>query len=144
MSPRRRLAKLALTAGALSALLAAAAPAHAEMILVGNPATAVGAGVTEFVGGCDPASPVQGIDGYWYDIAGKAGAPATLTMDPTLDVDAYFYDSACTYLDATTSDGSPIMGAGFIGETEHATVPDGARYIVVNGFAGTGNFTLAI
>ena len=59
-------------------------------------------------------------------------------MDPTLDADVWFYDAACNFINDDS------MAQAFVGETESSTVPAGAAYAVVDGFAGTGNFTLTV
>jgi subtilisin family serine protease len=108
----------------------------AGSILVGNPASA-DAGVVQTAAACNPASPLNGLDGVWYNIAG-AGSSFSLTMDATLDVDVYFHTASCARV------GGSIGAQGFLGATEAGTVPSGAAFAIVNGFAGTGTFVLTL
>lgn len=107
-------------------------------ILVGHPATGVVGGVTENLAPCTTDDPLNGVDGVWVDLGDFQGHDAVLTVDATLDGDLYFYDSGCGFLPEGT------MAAGFLGATEAGVVPVDAQYAIVDGFLGTGAFTLTV
>jgi hypothetical protein len=129
----------AVVAVAVPALGRADTQTYTGTITVGNPASAVTGGVAETIDFCDPSGSTNGIDGKWFDIgASDATRNATLTTDPTLDGDVYFYDVGCQLIGdfdmATVGPGSPEAGV----------VPATAEFVVVDGFLGTGAFTLSI
>jgi hypothetical protein len=130
-----------LAAASLLTMAPAAVAGHGETfdedgeILVGQP----GAGVTERGAACDTESGLNGVDGQWYAIDGFGDHDFELTMDDTLDVDLYFYTAGCDFVNAD-ADGAEA----FLGGTEDGTVPSEAAFAVVDGFAGTGGFTLSI
>lgn len=128
----------ALAAAASLAAAPAIADEYSGSILIGHPATAVAGGVDENLGGCvgiaDP-----GIDGQWFDLQHEApGSHAILDPDDALDADAWFYTASCEFIN------NDVLARQFVGVTEAGTMPSGAAYVVVDGYAGTGNFTLTI
>jgi len=111
---------------------------------VGNPVL----GVTEVGGACDPSSPLQGLDGMWFPIAGHDGWSATLDLPAAeSDADVYFYDAECGSIDYDDM-AQNFMALGidpFLDNTEQGTVPAGAAFAVVIGYAGVNiSFTLTI
>ncbi|PSG98256.1 hypothetical protein BRD56_01290 [Thermoplasmatales archaeon SW_10_69_26] len=134
-----------LAAASLLTMAPAAVAGHGETfeedgeILLGQPGTNAGVGVTELGAACDTESELNGVDGQWYAIDGFDDHDFELTMDDTLDVDMYFYTTECEFID----DGFDGAEA-FLGGTEDGTVPSEAAFAVVDGFAGTGDFTLSI
>src|SRR5438552_11414162 len=112
---------------------AMAANTYSGSVVVGHPVTAAAGGVSEIAAACSPGGAVDGIDGQWFALAATdPGQAATLTMDPTLDADVWFYDAACNFINDDS------MAQAFVGETESSRVPAAAAYAVVDGFAGTG------
>jgi hypothetical protein len=137
--------RITLLACVLAALLApslarAAGNTYEGDISVGNPATATGApAVAELVGSCDNTAPTEGFDAAWVKLSeDDAGLDGTLsaTGDTGLeDADAYFYDSACNFIDASWNAG--IEEAG--------TVPENAAWVAVDLFTGlNAHYTLTI
>lgn len=116
----------------------AASTTFSGTITAGHPATGVGVGVTELGAACDTEADLNGVDGHWFDVAAYDGWTFVLTMDATLDADVWFYDASCTPID----DGSGAKG--IIGVQETGKVPSNAAYAIVNGYAGTGSFTLKL
>lgn len=129
------LAAIALT---LAATPLAAADTYSGSILVGHPVTAVIGGVTENAEPCTPGGATAGIDGVWFDIGDVGGMAFSLTMDDTLDADVWFYTASCAFIDSNVG-----ALAGF-GTLESGAVPAGAKFAVVDGFAGTGGFQLTV
>lgn len=128
--------------GALALLLIAApavsAQTYSGSILVGHAVTGLAGGATEIFEACTPDGELAGVDGVWFDIGTGDNRTFALTMDSTLDADVYFYDAGCSYI-------SDYSGAqNFLGEAEAGIVPEGARFAIVDGFAGTGAFELTI
>jgi hypothetical protein len=107
-------------------------------ILVGHPVSSISGGVTENLAPCTPADPINGVDGVWVDLLDFQGHDASMVVDATLDADVFFYTAACDYVAGAD------LNAGFLGEPEAGTVPADAQYAVVNGFLGTGSFTLTV
>lgn len=129
---------LAVVLGTLLASPASAAFSGSGSILVGHPVTGFTGGVAEIAGRCDSQSELNGTDGVWFDISGNENLTAVLTMSEELDADAWFYDANCRFIRDSS------MAQLGIGETEVGIVPGGAAYVVVDGFLGSGTFTIDI
>ncbi len=107
-----------------------------------------GLGITQAGSACDPEGDLQGVDGYWYDLEAHgvsgAGFEFLLTTEDPMDVDAVFYDDGCGLLEE--------VGACFIGpleepplcQQESGPVPDGAAYLLIQNFAGSGTYQLTV
>lgn len=111
-------------------------------ILVPNPVILyTDVGVTDLAAPCDPASPLNGLDGAWYAIPGFDLHTAVLTPgEPTTNVAAFFYSANCTHIPTNY-----VMARHPMGETETGTVPRGAAYILVFlTYGAPGTFTLTI
>lgn len=80
---------------------------------------------------------IDGIDSVWFALEGFEGHTATLTMDVTLDADAYFADSACHF-----NRGS--LKARGLGLAETGTIQADTFWVQVAGFQGTGTFRLVV
>lgn len=106
-------------------------------ILLGNPTTAVTRGVSEAAADCQPGSPANGVDGVWHRVDEFAGGTFTLTMESTLDADLYFYTLDCTSINDKRDGAEALMGFAETGD-----VPPDAGYAIVNGFVGSGSYTL--
>lgn len=136
---------LGVAAAAAASMLVLGGPASAShtaeftgTILVGNPMTGIVGGVTENVEGCSPGGATEGLDGVWFDIAGFGGGTGVLTNADTLDGDVWFYTAGCGFIN------NAAMAAKGLGETETGAIPEAAAYAVVDGFVGTGDFTLSL
>ena len=126
------------------AALAAAGPARADVtghIHIGNPTSDDAGGITELLGECDPASDVQGLDGFWVAVPASGGQ--TFTATPTGDAAAAndlalaFYTAACEYISVGDDEGPGVA------ETQIA--PEGTAFVSVNLWLGAmADFTLAI
>ena len=128
----------ALVAAASLAAVPAIADEYSGSIFIGHPVTAVAGGIDENLGGCNGIAD-PGIDGQWFDLRNEApGSFAILDPDDSLDADAWFYTASCGFID------DDVLARQFVGAAETGTVPAGAAYVVVDGYAGTGNFTLTI
>lgn len=122
--------------------LAAAAPepvTHEGLLLLGHPTTGFVGGVTEILAPCDPASPLNGLDGAWFGIAGLAGQPFLLTTDLTLDGDLWFYRADCGFIPTAVGAHLSVLGS-----PEQGLVPAGAAFVIVDGNHGAGHFTLTL
>lgn len=134
-----------MVAVSLFTMVPAASASHDETfeedgeILAGQPGTGLGVGAAELGAACDTDSDLNGVDGQWHNITGFAEHEFELTMDDTLDVDVFFYDADCSWINADSTGAE-----GFVGQTEDGTVPANAAFAVVNGWAGTGSYTLTI
>ncbi len=129
--------KLAVALLVLLASTASAGTSYSGFIATSTPLTYLPTGgVTEALAPCDPSSSANGLDGQWFELPAAAGAPWVLTMDATLDADVNFFGAACNYLSTTN--------AGLVGEPEAGSVPSGAAYLLVTGFAGAGAFTFTL
>lgn len=134
---RRLIIVAALTA------LAAGGTARADEVTghieVGNPSTGLGlAGITERVDACSPGGNAEGIDGQWLTVAAGQSVVVTLTGGATdlEDLDVYFYDAECNYID----DESMVTE----NPSESGTAPAGAAFMIVDLFSGAeANFTAA-
>lgn len=128
------------------ALLGAMVPALAfgnprsGHIVAGHPATWFVGGVTEIVAPCEENSTFDGIDGVWFNISGSDGLELILIPDLTLDADAWFYDAGCDLLDGEIG----VLDEGLIGVPVSGFVPSGAAWVIIDGFAGSGNFEFTI
>lgn len=102
--------------------------------------------LTEILAACDPASPLNGVDGIWYDITGFGGHTAILTPgEDTTDVDAWFYTADCTFIDDDSMAQEFIPPFSETGGVEAAAVSFDAAFLVVDLFFGAGGtFTLTI
>lgn len=160
---RRTVAAAVAVVAAAALAVTTAAPATAEhgqftvteTVTVGNPNVVTyglwtPAHITNQFARCDPESDLNGLDGVWYDIAGFAGHQASLTMDPDSLFEVHWYDASCTYTGAVES---PWLCVAVclpedpreMGETVTATVPDDARYAIVDLYYGVdATFTLTI
>ncbi|MFP5224056.1 MAG: hypothetical protein ACLGH3_00640 [Actinomycetota bacterium] len=128
--------KKMLAAAMLAAFAAAPMAAQAEPvvlaegnILVGNPNGAVTGGVTEILEACNfGTGELQGVDGIAFEVPVEAlNRPAALATSgaAAIDVDVYWYDSACGLIED--------FSMGTLGEAnESGTVPADAAYGVVN------------
>lgn len=136
MSIRRGTATATAIAAALLALGATTAAAEEGSVLVGHPATFVAGGVSENLG-CPAGGDARfdGIDGAWFAIPETT---ASIIIDPsaTLDADGFFYTADCSFIEEVT-----LAQAG-LGSQERGNVPEGAAFVVVDGFVGTGSFTI--
>lgn len=164
MTGVRRTAAAAVAVVAAAGLaVTTAAPATAEhgqftvteTVRVGNPGVVTyglwtPAHITNQFARCDPESDLNGLDGVWYDIEGFGGNQATLTMDPDSLFEVHWYDESCTYTGALES---PWLCVAVcltedpreMGETVTATVPEDARYAIVDLYYGAdATFTLTI
>lgn len=163
MAGVRRTAAAAVAAIAAAGFaVSTAAPAGADhgeftatgTVEVGNPRHAgalyygVGIGgprVTRALAPCDPTSDYNGVDGYWVDIEGFGGHEATLTMDPDAQFDIAFRNETCTWTGVPKPWPGPIVLPLRLGETVTVTVPEDARYAIVDLFYGAdATFTLTI
>lgn len=148
--------KRALTLAAIVSLLlvASALPGgagHAVFsedgtIAAPNPSSPFTGGATEKLAACDPASPLNGVDGIWYDITGFGGHTAILTPgEDTTDVDAWFYTADCDFIDDDSMAQEFIPPFSETGGVEAAAVSFDAAFLVVDLFFGAGGtFTLTI
>jgi hypothetical protein len=94
-----------------------------------NAVTAVGAA-------CDPTSPLNGIDGVWYKIP-RGATRVTFTPSALLDADLLFRTGTCQGI----TDGGVLNGQGY-GRRVSGPVPKNASFVLVNGWLGTGAFTV--
>ncbi len=98
----------------------------------GNPATAVVGGVSEleFSATCDSNPVSEGVDGWIVDLpAGADDGTHKITLNFTsqasaaTDLDIWWYDEGCGLVSTTGSESGD-------------TIPEGARYVVVDAFTG--------
>jgi hypothetical protein len=93
-----------------------------------NAVTATGAA-------CHPKSRLNGIDGVWYKIP-QGATRVTFAPSARLDADLLFRTAACQ--------GMPYddLPAHNWGQVVSGPVPKGASFILVNGWLGSGTFTI--
>lgn len=89
---------------------------------------------------CDPASPLNGLDGHWFAIDGFAGHPFALAPEFPLDGFVEFFDAACSFVGGWNERGP--------GGIEDGVVPAGSANVLVSGYvgspAGRGPFVLEL
>jgi hypothetical protein len=102
---------------------------------------------------CDPRSPLNGIDGVWFKVPPGATGSVTLTPGDALDAQVLPYalvrggatgpSALDNSLDCGRTDtyGSVPMQSGF-GQPVSGQLPAGTEFVLINGFYGTGAFTL--
>jgi hypothetical protein len=105
---------------------------------------------------CHPRSPLNGVDGVWYQVP-RGATHVRMTPARTLDASVLFYTvypggtPAVVSADGGLGGGCRfvsgifgrhgIYGNGF-GGVASGSVPAGASFVIVNGYMGTGTFTL--
>ena len=111
--------------------------------------------ITAMAAPCDPTSPLNGLDGVWYQIPNGA-THVTLAPNRSLDADLLFWKftpgSSPTVSSAQNNDwiggrcrsagpGANIFGDGY-GQSMSGPIPAGASYVLVNGWLGWGRFSI--
>lgn len=155
----RKLAPVGLIVG-VAALVFSFAPANAAIeitgsIEMGHPGTQSGVGYEYLSHPCeeikneDGTGNYDGFDAVWIDIRDKAGAgtPIVVSMDPALDIDVYFYALADEDGDGEfecNDMGGDAVAGGFLGEAGKGEVPANAAFVLVDGWAGHGAFTIKL
>lgn len=98
----------------------------------------LGLGHQDALSDCAPDDTPLG-QGFLFALSGDApGNAFVLTMDPTIDVDVWFYDDDCHEL------GGAVGAQGFVGETETGTIPAGATVAFVENYLGAGAFDMIV
>lgn len=113
---------------------------------IGIPVSDIVGSVAFNVGSCDPAGPLNGVDGAVYDISKHAGHYLELELESTLDADVYFYTAECDlideHLEAAEGSYDDSFNNGFVGETERGFIPPEAAFAEVAGYLGNGGYVL--
>ncbi|GAC1321672.1 MAG: hypothetical protein NVSMB12_21950 [Acidimicrobiales bacterium] len=98
--------------------------------------------VTEVGAPCDPTSPLNGLDGVWYKLP-RGSTHVTLTPSAILDADVVFRAGPGGRLGChgVPGEGGFLPGRGY-GHAVSGSVPSEATFLLVNGFLGTGAFSI--
>lgn len=141
---KRSIALAALAVAALSPSAGRASHTQTGSAAVPNPNGAVLWGVTERGALCDPASPLNGVDGKWYPVPSahiRARVTPTGPNAAVQDLNIYWYvkgaDGSCTLIAAFSG-----AGLGNLGVSEASLIPGGATHMIVDliiGGAATWN-----
>lgn len=102
--------------------------------------------ITALGAACNPTSPLNGLDGVWYQIPSGA-TEVTLAPNYLLDADLLFRSARKGSIannvvgDGCLGTGDDIIGDGY-GHVVSGPIPAGASYVLVNGWLGAGCFTI--
>lgn len=123
---------------ALAPTVAAHSTSGSGTITAGNPTISA----SETLAPCSPGGTFDDVDAEWWDIAGFGDGEhfMVLQLDATLDADAEFYDASCGFIGT----GEAATSCASFRWPETCIVPDGAAYVAIRGWLGTGSYSFTI
>lgn len=87
---------------------------------------------------CNPDSELNGLFSAWYDVSELQGESFEILVSENLDIDPLLWDADCEFIDYG---GAPL---GFLGADESGTISEGSHFLLVQGYVGSGDYTLTV
>lgn len=99
------------------------------------------------VAGCNPGTPLNGVESIIYDVAKYAGHYTDVAPQATLDADLWFFDADCNYLDpadAALAGADHNLQTAALAQVERGYIPPKAAFAELRGVTGAGAFMFTI